>query len=704
MPIVYLILAIVIIIAYILLISFLFSITFQFLVPIGCVIFIGAVLYNYVKVVYEELIVGKGWIDSPTGAEPAFKQYFFRKAFYDYWEVVKKSGVRNVAVLVWAKDRGLYLFPWNHLLWFTFPLALGYIAVVAAGTLAGVLAYLIFGLAHLAIVAATAALAITAAYTLRGVERLLMLSRRISIKCPNRDCHEHIPLPYYFCPNKSCGAKHVNLLPGDYGVVKRQCQCGAWLPTLFLFGRNELPGYCPSCDKPLNPSIGVTKNIHIPIIGGRSAGKSHFLVAAMMEIHQREADGKVSVAFADKKSEDDYANWKRYFESGATVDSTRLKSPDAFLINLNSGGDDCLLYVYDPAGELFQQTDEMRTQGYFDYVTGIIFLIDPFSLPQVRNKFERELGVAKDRIRPSVLAPQDAYSNLLQILQQQRGVGSRSSKPLSVVLTKTDAFNISDGIQQLAAHQPPSEKRDKQSAESYAVRTWLEKNGEGNLLRGIERDFKNVSYFYCSPLGRLPDSSAAPFVPKGVLEPLGWLLRSDIDFETGTPKPISHTKTLAAPAYVPTVTTPGETMNGKLIAGMWGLSLVMLLAGSIFAVVIANTRKNDYASTAGYAYESDNSSVSNTRRAVPSAPSNSTSNLKTYNSNSAYNSNSTSFRTDTTVRVSGAALKRSDSSVIEHLSADAPLKVIEVVKPWYKVETKTGKVGWIHGNDIYPLR
>ncbi len=578
---------------YIVFIGFLFYIAFWLLLPVGCVVFTGAVLFNYVKTMYEELVVGKGWTDSPTGDEPAFKQYFFRKAFYDYWEVVQKSSEKNLTVLNWVKDRGLQLFQPNKILWFTWPLALCYIAIVVTGTIAGALAYLFFGLVHLTIVAGTAALAITTAYTLMGIEYLLMLKRRISLKCPNGACHGDISLPYYICPNGSCGAKHENLLPGSYGVFSRQCRCGAWLPTLFLFGRNELNGYCPSCNKSLNSSIGVTRNIHIPIIGGRSAGKSHFLAATMLEIHRSADLGRVSVAFPEKKYEKDYAEWKRYFASGNTVNATSLKSPDAFLVNLNSGGDDCLLYVYDPAGELFQQTDEMRNQEYFDYVNGIIFLIDPFSLPQVEHRLQKEL-TAKHLIRPSVLAPQDAYSNLLQILQQQRGVGTRSKKRLAVVLTKTDALNISDEIQQIAASQPPLKKDDTQTAESNAIRIWLEKNGEGNLLRGIERDFKTVSYFYCSPLGRVPDSSTTPFVPNGVLKPLGWLLHGILDFETGTPKPISQSKTLAALPYTARVTPPGETWNGKAIAAMWALSMILLIVMSIATAVVASSPRNRF--------------------------------------------------------------------------------------------------------------
>jgi len=259
-------------------------------------------------------------------------------------------------------------------------------------------------------------------------------------------------------------------------------------------------------------------------------------------------------------------------------------------------------------------------------------------------------------------------------------------------LTKTDAFNIANEIQALAAIQPPTDVRDPQSAESSAVRAWLEKNGEGNLLRGIERDFKNVSYSYCSPLGRLPDSSSAPFVPNGVLKPLGWLLRGTLDFEHGTPKPISQIKTLAAPTYVAKTTTPGETVYGKVIAGMWALSVIALIVGSIAFAVMSTSRSN-YVS-ADY--------TTNTSTANNGVTNSYSSNTKV-NRGAQRNSNSNSSRS-TSVRTSGAALKRPDGSIIKYLSVNEPLKVININKPWYWVETQDGSAGWIHGNDIYPLR
>lgn len=92
------------------------------LIPIGCFIFIGAVLYNYLRVIWTELIVGDGWRDSPTGNEPAFKQYYFRKAYYDYEQVVIKSWELNSEAANWVIQTGVKIF--QSAVIFTWPLGL----------------------------------------------------------------------------------------------------------------------------------------------------------------------------------------------------------------------------------------------------------------------------------------------------------------------------------------------------------------------------------------------------------------------------------------------------------------------------------------------------------------------------------------------------------------------------------------------------
>ena len=674
-----------------------------YLFPIGCVVFTGAVLFNYVRTMYEELVVGKGWIDSPTGSEPAYKQYYFRKAFHDYRRVVEKSFEKNRTAFLWVIGFGTKII--GHELWFlTFPLGITVYLIAAAGAAVGFVTYVIFGLLHLAIVATCVALGIATAYSLWFFEYLQMLWRQINIRCPHKNCHKPIKLPLYNC--SECSKKHEKLVPGSYGVFRRQCSCGAWLPTLFLFGRNQLPSYCPhlECGQSLDSGTQITRNLLIPIVGGVSAGKTNYLIASLLEIHRRADAGGASVAFSQEKYKKIYEISKRNFQSGNVAGKTVEESPDAFLINVNTGGEDRMLYIYDAAGELFQRTDNLRLQEYYRDFNGIVFLIDPFSLTQIQDTLENELAAAESQIKPSAERPQDIYDKLLQTIQQETGAGKGAmAKPLAVVVTKDDAFGVAEQIRDIASMQPPLEKNAKHTRESLAVRTWLDKNGAGNLIRGMEKDFREVAYFHCSPLGRMPDAGTTPFTPKRVLEPLGWLLKNyGLDFVNGTAsRAIAEVKTVAATRYKATVTPCGETMNGKLIAALWAASIVVLFFGSFLSLTSNGPGTRNYA-------------MASTTNSNTSYPMNSNTRIST-NANVRTPSNSSksspnSFLGNTSVREYGGYLRSepSDSGYInQNLSTNTPLKVIErksATSKWYRVQTKDGTIGWIDGNEIYPIR
>jgi hypothetical protein len=103
----------------------------------------------------------------------------------------------------------------------------------------------------------------------------------------------------------------------------------------------------------------------------------------------------------------------------------------------------------------------------------------------------------------------------------------------------------------------------------------------------MEKKFSDVAYFYCSPLGRSPDSGSRPFTPKGVLEPLSWLLKNyGVDLKNGTStKTIAAEKTSSVATYMPTVTPGGETINGPIIAVLWGMSVVVLVTVCVLLAV-----------------------------------------------------------------------------------------------------------------------
>lgn len=543
-----------------------------FLFPVGCVVLICAVLFNYLTTMWREMIVGQGWIDTPVGPEPAFRQYYFRKAYHDYLQVVEESWVSNRKLGLWVIETGKKLFT-NAGVLFTWPLGIAFFAVAAAGAVAGAAAYVLFGLVHLVLVLLCGAIAISLAGLARMAEYASMTWRRIFLVCPHANCYRPIVLPTYVCPN--CGATHLRLVPGSYGIFRRICKCTARLPTLFLLGRNNLPSFCPhsDCGRPLNSDWGVIRNLHVPIVGGPASGKTSFMMASMCELHDLSRKGEIGLEFPEKKHETLFERCRNDFRQGTLVAKTAEQSPDAFLVKLETGDRKSLLYIYDAAGELYQQSDVLARHEYYGYTHGVVFLLDPFSLPQVQVDYAALLKSTSDRVKPCAEMAQDVYDRMIGTLRSfSNSDGAFKSIPFAVVVTKADAFGIAKKIEVTAVNDINS-----------AVRQWLINNGESNLVRCIENDFKRVRYFHCSSLGRLPDSSSSPFDPQGVLDPLGWVLKPyDVRLEDNAQGSIAPVSKSSQPAYVPKI--GGPLYNGALISVLWMVATVgLLVVGGLWA-------------------------------------------------------------------------------------------------------------------------
>lgn len=526
--IVILVLIVLVIALYIFLIGWFFENVAPVVFLAGALVMSAAVLVNYLRAMGTNLFSNGGWADSPDGPEPAFRQYFFRKAYHDYGCIVRDSHTDNIHAAQWVIKAGTKLFK-NAGFLFTWPLGLTFYAIAAVAAVAAGGAYVAFGAVHLLLVIIFCTIAMTAAIFFRVLEYGSMVWRRIFLVCPNAGCYRKISLPIYICP--SCGVEHKRLVPGSYGIFRRRCRCGQKMPTLFLFDRHKLPAICPHemCRRPLSAAIGMARNLHIPVVGGPAAGKTSFLMANMVELHRCTSIGGVSLSFPETKDERLFDDCRLAFASGTVLRKTAEYSPDAFLVNLTDGsGNRALLYVYDAAGELYQEVDALRRHEYYSYTHAIVFLIDPFSLSRVRGDYQSFLSVASTTLKPSEERPQDVYDRMISRIRETSEIGrSLSTQAIAVVVTKADAFGLASKIQQVAPASeadPKTSRRGDGDSESDAVRRWLTDYGEGNLVRSIEHDFKKVRYFYCSALGRMPDGNSTPFRPVGVLDPLSWAL------------------------------------------------------------------------------------------------------------------------------------------------------------------------------------
>jgi Double-GTPase 2 len=342
---------------------------------------------------------------------------------------------------------------------------------------------------------------------LRAAEAVRRRLRRTAYECPQD--HERFPLPVYVCP--SCNAEHRELVPGRWGIFRRECACEAVaLPTTVLGGRQRVPQRCPS-GHPMSGLIGYAETLRIALVAGPSAGKTTYLAAAMLEFEEMAAEKRLAVDVLEESSSA-YATVVGGLRKGELPQKTQISGNPALLTEVQGDNRSRVLYAYDVAGENYQGADAVRNLKFLQVPSGLVLLVDPFSIRRVAEEHAAELSEARDAVLPSSEEPIRVLERTVAALTE--GGADPKEIPVAVVIGKTDAFGIDKEIEELG-----------RTGGDNGVRAWLDHNGAGNFVRALEQEFKHVRWFGCSALGRLPEAGdKRPFQPSGATAPLLWLL------------------------------------------------------------------------------------------------------------------------------------------------------------------------------------
>ena len=393
----------------------------------------------------------------------------------------------------------------------------------------------------------------------QGFNALYSRYYRIFRRCPV--CYEQMPVPSFICP--TCAKEHTRLWPSIYGVFQHSCECKTKLSTFDQFGRAKLLRICHACRHPLTMAIGAATNVHIPIVGGPSTGKTNYIVMATHEFIDSYAPAhSYTVSFPEQTHQQEYeANLQR-LNSGRELAKTSAEEPQAYnlLIKAPNRRVAKIAYIYDAAGEVYGTAQKTELQRYYSYIDGIILVIDPFAIPAFRAQHVSAINQMRGTLRPSDMNVQGVYERMIETMEAflSQGATTRFSQPLAVVVTKVDALQLEQQIGTPAARAFMAADPtcpDEGSAISLLVQRFLQTNGMGGLLNNIGLRFKHVKYFSCSALGRLPGSAIGiPFVPVRVADPLLWLMENvhaiepekianpaAIKITTGVPVPVTTT-------------------------------------------------------------------------------------------------------------------------------------------------------------------
>jgi len=459
--------------------------------------------------------------------QPAKLSYFFGPGWNDLWLFIKKfwqfnqEDIKKRAKKDEMMDKGIMSF-------------------AGAGRLLSCFGLILFGTFFFVIISAAVSVVLGIAFLLVyllifviwSLDRLYLLRKGIFVACPN--CKSKYLIPVYICPN--CGEKHTKLTPGRYGVLNRTCNCGQKIPTHFLTNRGKLPAECPKCGFVLSGT--ASKPLCVPIVGGRSSGKTAYITAFSYDFIEKVAprNGLEITHYND--------DTKRFYESEIKNDyisgTTRMTKTEmdlrqasskafSFLIHNEKLNPDRLVQIYDVAGESFVNNTENEEQLQYTYCHGIIFMLDPLSVPAVRNYLDESIN----EIDKSSLGTLDADIVLDAFMNKLREITGQSTNsifnmPIAVVISKGDIKTLDRFIGDDKISEFMTEHNlDMDSyfaAEDQLCRQFLMENGLANFVSNIEIKFKNNRFFKCSSIGHTRESGR--YNPKGVLAPMEWIFQT----------------------------------------------------------------------------------------------------------------------------------------------------------------------------------
>ena len=362
-------------------------------------------------------------------------------------------------------------------------------------------------------------------------DRIYLLRKRIFVACPN--CKEKYLIPTYRCPN--CNRKHTRLTPGKYGAFYRTCECGEKIPCHFLTKRGSLAAECPNCGYSLSGTETVP--ICVPVIGGRSAGKTAYITAFVYEFIEKVAprnglrirhyNQKMTTFYNQEIKEDYLHGTTRMTKTENDISQASTKAFN-FMVGSDKFSPERLVQIYDVAGESFIDNTENEEQLQYKYCQGIVFMIDPLAIPMVRNHMDEKISeVDKNSVGTMDMdIILDAFMNKLRQITG-KSVDKVISTPIAIVISKGDIKTLSPfiGEEVISDYMIKHEL----SMDSYMdvqdkiIRQFLNDNGMAGFVNNIDLKFKNNRYFICSAIGHTRE--AGHYNPKGVLEPMEWIFQ-----------------------------------------------------------------------------------------------------------------------------------------------------------------------------------
>jgi len=298
--------------------------------------------------------------------------------------------------------------------------------------------------------------------------------------------------------------------------------------------------YCMERDKEIPREYFEMKNLPIALLGAKASGKSNYIGVLINEINKK-MTGPFNCSLSMTSSQEskqayDDLYYRPLYESGLTVSATDagvevppLIFPLRFMDKKNRIVNTAVLTFYDTAGENLNDKNVMyQFNRYITNAHGIILLLDPLQVPNIRDKLTAN---GFNALPPQNTEIYDVLSVIIDVIRSVTNIKGRIRIPLALVFTKIDVleqYNIlpegsclkgeSDHIKRGAFVKHDFENTNIEM--QGLIDNWLDAH-----LIGYIKQFELYSFFGVTALGGNPmGTKIGDIHPRRVLDPLLWLL------------------------------------------------------------------------------------------------------------------------------------------------------------------------------------
>ena len=301
---------------------------------------------------------------------------------------------------------------------------------------------------------------------------------------------------------------------------------------------------CPTCNYRLPRYIEVADNVNIVVAGDTFSGKSHYIAAMIYEILQGRIQKSNQFFRVNCATQDiEYLYRKNVLDplflrkqvlppTQAAVDVNRR--PLIYELVVRPTSEHAYrrinLLFYDAAGEDMAEEDRLiRFSRYVFNASGIIFLVDPGSIPAFAQMLPAHLQSRTARGQTS----SGVFNSIVQLLEsyRKRDAGAHfASIPMAITIAKSDLIGQVQAAQQKYTFW---QNRHNDGAIDWAdldkvhqeARQFMADYGENQLLQATLA-FSKVRFFATSATGNAPNDQGkyTNIDPVRCLDPVMWIL------------------------------------------------------------------------------------------------------------------------------------------------------------------------------------